>query len=67
MYGKLALAQFQTEHPLQILESAAGFYIGTFDELGPLTRESEEYFPTAETAAKALETHSWTQRHESLS
>lgn len=67
MYGQLALAQFHTESPLQILRSAAGFYIGTADELGPLTRESEEYFPTAEAAEKALETHSWTQRHDSLS
>ena len=47
--------------PLQVLRSAAGHYIGTFDG-GPVTRESVEYFPTDETARHALETGAWTQR-----
>lgn len=61
-YGKLAFAQFNTKHPLQILESASGFYIGTADESGPISRESEDYYPTAEVAAQALEYNAWTQR-----
>jgi hypothetical protein len=47
--------------PLQVLRSAAGHYIGTFDG-GPVTRESVEYFPTDEAARHALETGAWTQR-----
>lgn len=53
--------------PLTVLKSAAGFYIGTEDDDGPVSRESEEYWPTKEAAEKALEGvegHAWTQRNE---
>jgi hypothetical protein len=51
------------ELPLLVLESAAGFYIGTFDQKeGPITRESVEYFPTREAAENALIFRDWTQR-----
>jgi hypothetical protein len=33
-------------------------------ELGPVSRESEEYFPTEKAAKIALDTNSWTQRDE---
>lgn len=55
---------------LMVLESAAGFYIGTLfihehsDLAGlhePGSRESE-YFPTYEVALSALVNQSWTQR-----
>lgn len=56
---------------LQVLRSAAGWYIGTtytHDEnsdtpglVEPGSRDSE-YFPTMESAALALENKSWTQR-----
>lgn len=59
--GKLA-----REHgyrlPLQICESAAGFYLGTADDSGPVSRESVEYFSTPEQAQHALETGVWNQR-----
>jgi hypothetical protein len=48
--------------PLQVLRSAAGHYIGTFDDDGPASRESVEYFPSHEAARHALETGAWTQR-----
>ena len=48
--------------PLQVLRSAAGHYIGTFDDDGPVSRESVEYFPSHEAARHALETGAWTQR-----
>lgn len=51
--------------PLQVLESAVGFYLGTANEEGPVSRESEEYWPTASEAAQALagaEGETWTQR-----
>lgn len=49
--------------PLQVLESGAGFYLGTVDEEGfPCSRESVEYWPTQEDATLAAETGDWTQR-----
>jgi len=59
--GLLALTYVGKRLPLQVLRSAAGHYIGTFDG-GPVTRESVEYFPTDEAARHALETGAWTQR-----
>ena len=59
--GFLALAYVGKRLPLQVLRSAAGHYIGTFDD-GPATRESVEYFPSHEAARHALETCAWTQR-----
>ena len=52
--------------PLEVLPSAAGYYIGTLDEEGmPYSRESEEYWKTRGAAEAALNTPSpraWTQR-----
>lgn len=49
--------------PVVVLGSRAGFYLGTRTEEGePYSRESRQYWPTAEDAAKALETGFWTQR-----
>ena len=48
--------------PLQALQSANGFYLGTRDEEGPVTRESVEYFPSRDAAEEALATGDWTQR-----
>lgn len=60
--GLLALAYVGKSLPLQVLCSAAGHYIGTFDDDGPVSRESVEYFPSHEAARHALETSVWTQR-----
>ena len=50
--------------PLRVLRSGAGYYIGTgSDELGPVSRESEEYFPNQSAADAALATGNWTQKH----
>lgn len=46
---------------LEILESAAGFYIGTWQD-GPYSRESELYFETYEEAFEALATGQWIPR-----
>ncbi len=62
MFGHLAKTCCGLELPLQVLQSAAGFYIGTSDPT-PVTRESE-YWPTVEQAQNALDTGSWTQRLE---
>ena len=48
--------------PLQVLRSGAGWYIGTYDEEGPCSRESEEYWGTEREAQIALDEGFWTQR-----
>lgn len=63
-HGKLAYEYLQQRLPLSVLESAQGFYIGTFDESGPCSRESEEYYPTAQAAKAALDDNSFSQRFE---
>jgi hypothetical protein len=50
------------ELELDIYYSGAGFYLGTYSEDGPYTRESREYWRTREQAQRALETGQWTQR-----
>ena len=62
--GLLARETAGLRLPLQVLRSAAGHYIGTADDEGPVSRESVEYWPTAEEAEAALEagSHAWTQR-----
>lgn len=48
---------------LQVLMSAAGYYIGTFcNNCGPMTRESILYWRDFETAADALITDNWQRR-----
>lgn len=59
--GYLALNFGGEPLTIQVLQSAAGFYIGTYDE-GPYSRESVEYFPTREDAETALQMGTWTQR-----
>lgn len=62
--GRLA-AQSGYRLPLEVLQSANGFYLGTADQEGPVSRESMEYFPTRQAADKALESGQWTQRDHS--
>lgn len=64
-FGKLA-AQDGYQLPIQVLRSAAGFYIGTRDEIEPVSRESEEYWKTKPEAEKALTDGTWTQRADPL-
>lgn len=66
--GHLANLYCHAELPLQVLKTAAGFYIGTSvsdiesDLFGPVSRESEEYFPTEQAAQEALRSGRWTQK-----
>lgn len=63
IYGKLSMA-LGKKLPIRILQSAAGFYIGTgaAEDFPAFARESVEYFKTKDQAEKALETGNWTQR-----
>lgn len=61
-HGRLALEFCGKRLPLQVLRSNAGFYIGTADEDGPCSRESAEYFRSADCAHQALSSGNWTSR-----
>ncbi|MCK6391658.1 MAG: hypothetical protein L6Q40_11680 [Azonexus sp.] len=64
MTGQLA-SQCGEKFPLRVMSSAAGYYIGTADSDGfPFSRESEDYWPTAEDAQSALDSGNWSQRME---
>src|SRR3546814_3958656 len=43
-FGQLALTYCGKFLPLEVLQSAAGHYIGTRDTAGPVSRESRDYF-----------------------
>lgn len=60
-FGHLALIYAGKFLPLEVLQSAAGHYIGTRDAEGPVSRESSEYFRSSATAQRALERGGWTQ------
>lgn len=60
--GYLALTYVGKRLPLQVRHSAAGYFIGTTDENGPVSRESVEYFRSYEAAEQALSTGHWQQR-----
>ena len=64
-YGRLAEQWLGQQFRLQVLQSAAGFYIGTLDEDGaPCTRESDRYWPDQDQAQTALEGRNWPQKPE---
>lgn len=59
--GRNAARYLKRQLPLEVLQSAAGFYIGTMDEQGPASRESQEYWRYQEQAQQALEQQEWSQ------
>lgn len=61
LVGKLA-ASCGFNLPLQVLQSAAGFYLGTSESGMPFSRESNEYWPFRHEAETALENGTWTQK-----
>ncbi|MEQ1968448.1 hypothetical protein ABLA30_15855 [Xenorhabdus nematophila] len=60
--GVLALQYCHKQLPLTVLQTRAGFYIGTVDGGEPCSRESVEYFARREQAEFALKQGCWTQR-----
>lgn len=64
--GQLAYRELGLILPVQVLRSAAGYYLGTSNEDDfPVSRESVEYFKTQEQAEQALASGNWTQRPDS--
>lgn len=62
--GHLAMKYCGLNLPTRACESGAGFYVGTENGNGPVSRESVEYFGSEEEAIKAIKNGSWTQRQE---
>lgn len=62
--GMLAYEITGERLPLQILHCERGYYIGTADEDGPVSRESLEYWKSGEFAHIAFKNNAWTQRDE---
>lgn len=64
--GELALRFGGLTLPLRVLQSAAGYYLGTLDEDGmPYSRESVAYWrkpEEAEATLKDTSSKSWTQK-----
>lgn len=62
--GQLAYSLLKVRLPLQILQSANGYYLGTANDAGPVSRESLEYWPSESDAQLALSSGEWTQNEE---
>ncbi|PHM29089.1 hypothetical protein [Xenorhabdus innexi] len=60
--GVLAAKLAGQNLPLQVLSGRTGYYIGTMNEEGPVSRESVEYFQSDKVASNALKLGDWTQR-----
>ena len=60
--GQLAKELCRVELPVTVLESRAGFYLGTQAEGLPVSRESAEYFADRKLAEAALKSGNFTQR-----
>ena len=61
-YGRLAKEVLGLTLELTVLKSAAGWYIGTSDNGGPVSRESIEYYQSELEATQAFEQDLWTQK-----
>lgn len=60
--ARIAAAALGRPVPLEVCYSAAGFYLGTYVDNEPYSRESAEYWTTREAAEAALAGGQWTQR-----
>ena len=60
-HGKLAYEYCKVRLELCVMQSNAGYYLGTWDEEGPVSRESE-YFGSKAAAEYALENNTFCQR-----
>lgn len=63
-FGQLAMTWCNKKLPLQVLQSNAGYYIGTASDEGPCSRESVEYWPTRAHAVESLSSGNWNQKPE---
>lgn len=64
MNGQIAKKHLGQELPVEVMQSAAGYYIGTSCNGLPCSRESLQYYRARECADQALQNGTWTQREE---
>lgn len=62
--AQIASAALGHPVPLEVCYSAAGFYLGTYVQAEPYSRESVEYWRKREEAEAALASGRWTQRQQ---
>ncbi|MCW5631919.1 MAG: hypothetical protein KIT17_01150 [Rubrivivax sp.] len=60
--AQLASHALGRQATLEVCRSAAGFYLGTYVDHEPYSRESVEYWNTRKEAQDALVNGQWTQR-----
>ena len=58
----LSAKLLEEDHVLQVCQDATGIYLGYMDDTGPISRDSDEYFPNLGAAGIALANHDWVQR-----
>lgn len=64
-HGMLAREHLDLSLELRVLKSQAGYYLGTADDGGPVSRESLEYWQKEHQAENALNgKQDWTQKLE---
>lgn len=63
MIGLLSKKWCDVELEVQVLRCGIGFFIGTCNESGLVTRESAEYYRSSDGAAMDLANNSFVQRH----
>lgn len=63
-FGQNALQSTGQKLPLQVLASQAGYYIGTADDEGPVSRESDRYYQTPQQAYDAMRAGNWIQHFD---
>lgn len=61
--GHLAYREIGLRLPVTVLQSGAGYYLGTLNNEGPVSRESVEYFEMQDRAEQVLASSDWTQRY----
>ena len=59
--GKFAYDVLRVRLKCHVMQSEQGFYIGTFDDSGPISRESVETYSTFDDANTALVNNTYTQ------
>lgn len=58
----LAAKILEEDHDQVVCQSAAGYFIGAWDDEGCVARDSVEYWTDKSAAQEALKNKSWTQR-----
>lgn len=61
LFGFNAYQELSIKLELTILKCSLGYYIGTVNDCGPVSRESTDYYRTLEAAQQSLGEGTWKQ------